>query len=205
MLVAVMLMALASNPYLEEGGSTSPTSTSTRPARAMQISVGQPGLSRDELREAFDLWAQALLAMGRREDAERTYARLLREDPYVPAPTAAPKVRECFERAKRSVWPPPSVKLSSTREGPHVTVTVFDPWSLVQRLRFLQATPDALVEAPAPLVTERVYSATPTVHAQRLLFDALDSNGAMLAHLELPVEGAVVATALEPAPTRRSR
>lgn len=186
MLFALALFSLTANPYLVEGRQHFTNLDFEAAASAMEIAAGQPGLSAAEQREAFDVWAQALLALGRSKEAEKVYARLLTADAYAVAPAGAPKVRECFERAKRSVWPVPSVKLSSARESEaSVRVTVFDPWNVVKRVRWFEAGAQGLKEGPVPEVVERAFAVTPSAGAQRLLFDALGASDALLSHLEV--------------------
>ncbi len=204
MLSVLTVLVLSANPYLAEGRKHFFALEFEAAARTLAIAVEQPGLSGAERREAFDFWAQALLATNRREQAERAYRRLLEADPYAPTPLAAPKVVECFLRAKQAAWPKPAVTLKGTLLAEReVAVTVFDPWALVKRVRWLEGTTAAVTEQPTPTLLDHAFTVTPSARAARLLFDALDPSDVLLAHLEvqLPTRVEVVATAPTPVVT----
>jgi hypothetical protein len=63
-----------------------------------------------ERREAADLQARALIALGRADEAEAVWVRLLEDDPLAEGPVdAAPKIQAVFERARARVpLPAPS-------------------------------------------------------------------------------------------------
>lgn len=194
MLAALAVSLVAANPYLLEGRAHFARLEFEAATRSLAIAVEQPDLDVEERREGFGLWAQSLLAQGRAEEATAAYARLLREDPHAPAPQAAPKVVECFLKARQEVWPKPSVALrplapsgaASPSAAATVTLEVFDPWALTRRVRLLEATEAGrLIERPSPLLNGRTLRVEPSAEATRLLFDALDADGALLAHLEV--------------------
>jgi hypothetical protein len=188
MLPLLLLTVLAGTPSLEEGRRHFKELEFDAAAAALAMALAQPGLSPAERREATDLRAQSLLAVGRTEEADGAYADLLGADPHAPGPEAsAPKVQASFLRAKQRVWPRPSVALSRAAEAPAgaVAVSVQDPWGLVRRVRWLEALGAAPVERPAPPLEGRVLTVVPSPAAQRALFDALAADGTRLAHLEV--------------------
>lgn len=184
-LSTVALVALAANPYLTEGRRHFANLEFEAAAAALVVAIEQPGLTQDERREGFDLYAQSLLASGRTDAAEKAYTRLLVDDAYAPAPRAAPKVIECFTRAKRLAWPPPAVTLTHRLEP--LVVTVFDPWSAVKRVRWFQALGEGLVEGAPPTLVERRFQLSAAANAHRVLIDALGTDDVLLAHLEVPL------------------
>lgn len=92
-------------------------------------------------------------------------------------------------KARQQVWPRPSVSFNGgwSEDGTTVVVHITDPWSLVKRIRRLEDGPRGLVERESPRVENRAFTVTPGADATRLLLDALDAAGVLLAHLELPV------------------
>lgn len=190
MLSSLVLVTLAANPYLDEGRRHFANLEFDAAAKALAIATEQPGLSTPERREAFDVYAQALLALQRRDEAISAYRRLLESDAYAPPPQAAPKVVECFLAAKRLAYPPPGVKVASTVDGKTVAVTVFDPWGDVKRVRWFEGTAAELREGAAVELREHQVRLTPSKTAQRVLFDALGNADVLLAHGELELGGA---------------
>ena len=183
MLVLWLSTVLAANTYLDEGRRHFSALEFDGAARTLAVAVEQPGLTVDERREAFHLWAQSLLAIDQRDLAEQVYVRLLKDDPYAPRPEAAPKVVDTFLRAKQQAWPRPSVTLQQApaASDQEAQVAVFDPWNLVQRVRWFDGTRE---QPSVPQVDHHV-TVTPGPQATRLLFDALDASGVLLAHLEV--------------------
>ncbi len=204
MVISLALSAvLAANPYLDEGRRHFTSLDFEEAIRSMRIAVQQPGLTDEERCEAYDVWAQAALALGRPKEAESAYVTLLEKDPYAPAAAAAaPKVRETFLRAKRRLWPPPGVTLQrEAADSESLTVVLFDPWQLVQRVRWLEVTERAVeAEQTATASGPHRYAATPSKAARRVLFDALGTSGQLLAHLEVPLGNGVTAAAAGAAP-----
>lgn len=203
MLSAVVTLFLCGNPYLAEGRKHYDTLEFDAAARSFAVAVDQTELTLDEKRSAFELWAQALLALNRRDEAEKVFVRWLKEDPYAPTPKAAPKVVDAFLRARQLAWPKPAVKWSrlDDREG-SVRMELFDPWSLTARVRWLEAGEGGLTERPSPPLEAHVLSVQPTPGTRRLLFDALDAQDALLSHVEVALTGAAQLAATPPAVTR---
>lgn len=202
-----VLVALAANPYLDEGRRHFGNLEFDAAARSLAIATEQPGLSVAERREAFDVYAQALLALQRRDDAIAAYRRLLQADAYAPAPQAAPKVVECFLAAKRSAYPPPAVKATARVDGRSVTVSVFDPWGEVKRVRWFEATASGLNESAAARVVDHQVTLESADGTQRVLFDALGAGDVLLDHVEVelgPVAPDVVAPAPAPSSSKRT-
>ncbi|MFT3707737.1 MAG: hypothetical protein QM817_08725 [Archangium sp.] len=197
--VAVSLM-LCANPYLTEARKHFDTLEFDAATRSFAVAVEQSDLSAEERRIAFDLWAQALLALNRRDEAEKVYVRWLKSDPWAPPPNAAPKVVDAFLRARQIAWPKPSVKWTRVDDGSSGTVRVelFDPWSLASRVRWLEALESGLTERPTPPLEAHVLTVQPTPGAKRLLFDALDAQDVLLSHFEIAL---AVGAATTRAPT----
>jgi hypothetical protein len=176
-LSVLTVLALTANPYLEEGRKHFTALEFEAAARTLAIAVEQPGLSGADRRDAFDLWAQSLLATNQRDQAERAYRRLLEADPYAPTPQASPKVVDCFVRAKQAAYPRPSVTLKGSLVADRaVLVKVFDPWALVKRVRWLERTAEAVTEQRAAVLTDRAFTVKPSPDARSVLFDALDPS-----------------------------
>ena len=76
----------------------------------------------DERREAVELQACALMALGRADEAEAAWAALLQVDPEAPGPVGgAPKLRAVYERARARVplpVPPPPPEPEAAPEPP---------------------------------------------------------------------------------------
>lgn len=184
MVLSLLLAVLASNPYLDEGRRHFANLEFDAAVKALAIAVEQPGLSSLERREAFDTYAQSLLAVERRDDAIAVYKRLLSADPLTPTPKAAPKVVESFLVAKRAVFPPPAVTLEALQAGEAVNVSVFDPWQAVKRVRWLELT-ESLTEGQPVAIVEGRFVLTPSPAAKKVLIDALGANDVLLVHREL--------------------
>jgi tetratricopeptide (TPR) repeat protein len=200
-LSVLTVLALTSNPYLEEGRKLSKALEFEAAARTLAIAVEQPGLSVDERRVAFDELAKAFLATNQRDQAERAYRKLLEADPYVPTPDGAPKVVECFMRAKQAVYPKPAVTLKGSLMADRaVTVKVFDPWALVKRVRWLERTTEAATEQRTPELVDRALTVTPSAAARSVLFDALDPSDVLLAHVDVQLPPVTLAPVVRSSP-----
>jgi len=198
-LASISALLIAANPSFESGKHLFGELEFEAAAQALSLAVEEPGLSTDERREAFDLWAQSLIATGDVPAAERAYARLFKVDPYVPPPRASPKVVDAFRAAKARVFPRPSVSLQGElRADRRVLVRLLDPWALVARVRWFEVSPSAVSARPSPELEERTLTVAPTLEATSVLFDALGKNDALLAHLEVKLGDA----RWEPAPPR---
>lgn len=186
MFCSTLLLVLAADPYLAEGQRHFDALEFAAATTSLTVAVEQPELSVEQRRQAFHLLAQSLLALDRRDDARLAYERLLKRDPLAPPPEAAPKVVDAFLAAKASVWPRPSVTLKAREDLPSVTVEVFDPWALVARVRCFERVDGRLVEA-ATAAQQPLWRVQPRDAAERVLIDALDRSGVLLAHLEVPL------------------
>lgn len=197
MLSAAAALVLCINPYLVEGRKHYDTLEFDAAARSFAVAVEQSDLTNDERRSAFDLWAQALIALNRRDEAEKVFVRWLKSDPYAPTPKAAPKIVDAFLRARQLAWPKPAVKWSRLDDGADqsVRVELFDPWSLTSRVRWLESDDGALSERPTPPLEAHVLTVQPSAGSRRLLFDALDVQGVLLAHFEVSLAAAIAAPA----------
>lgn len=188
--MTLVLLLLATNPHWVAGQKQFAALEFEAAARSLSIAVQQPDLSVDERRAAYHLWAQALIAVRRPDEAETVLARLLRDDPHAPAPKgAAPKIQEAFARARQRSWPRPSVsfKPAPWAEGPSVKVELIDPWSLVARVRQVDVLPAGPAERESVTVRDHALSVRPGEGAQRVVLDALAENDRPLAHLDLEV------------------
>ena len=124
---------LAANPYLDEGRALYDTVRYAQAEPKLKLATEAPESTVDERRQAFDLYARCLMAMGRTPEAQTAYAKLLAEDPEAPPPgDAAPKIRELFQAARRQVYPPDYVRLSGLPSAPgRVEADLLDPWGNV--------------------------------------------------------------------------
>ncbi|MBL8912103.1 MAG: hypothetical protein JNM17_15515 [Archangium sp.] len=190
MLAAISLVSvlLASNPYLDEGRRHFDALEFEAANASLTVAVQQSSLTTEERRTAFDLQARALLALNRKEDAIAAYARLLERDPYAPQPSGAPKVIDAFLRGREKAWPKPSVKWSRAAdpEAGAIKVELQDPWALVMRARYFESSKAGLSEHSAQVIDHSLV-VRPSPSTSQVLFDALDANGTLLAHFEVPV------------------
>ena len=159
-MTAVVLMLLATNPYLTEGKSYLQQLAYEKALGPLTLAAQVPGQSTSERREAYDLLARTRAALGDLPGAAAAYATLLEKDPLAPAPAdAAPKIREAFRAAKAQVYPMGTVRLTAVKaaEG-HLAFELFDPWAVVTRLevheaggaRTIARVPEASVDVRLP-------------------------------------------------------
>jgi hypothetical protein len=182
MLEALLLLAMAVNPYLEEGRERYEALRYEQALGPLILALEVPGQTQLELREAFDLLARTRAALGDLAGTRATYVELLKRDPMAPLPTdAAPKIRDAFTAARRERYPAGTVRLARKpgTDG-RVKVEVTDPWGVVVRveLRAVGGEPRAVAQGGGPVVELR---APPGLEQGWVA--ALDATGGVLATL----------------------
>jgi hypothetical protein len=134
---------LGANPFLEEGKQFYRDMFYPQAADRLRVAVDAPNITREERREAVDLLARSLAALGHLDEAEHEYARLLEKDSNAPAPAhAAPKIRQAFLKAKERLYPHDFVQLTLVAVTPaSIEINMVDPWQAVHDIDVFQARP----------------------------------------------------------------
>lgn len=146
---------LAANPHLDEARRLYEQLKYPDAVARLRVARDVPTNTPDEQRQIADLLARSLIAQGRTADAEKAWAELLAAQPDAPEPVdASPKIREVFQKAKRSVYPADFVKLERGPSPPELLeATLTDPWRRVASV-VLECS-----GAPQPLPVARHVSA----------------------------------------------
>lgn len=128
-----MALVVAVNPHLDEGRRLYEQLKYPEAEQWLKVALQSPANTPEESAQIADLLARSQIAQGRAGDAERTWARLLEQQPHAPDPAgASPKIRDVFARAKRSVFPEGFVKLERRPSAPgRFEADLLDPWNRV--------------------------------------------------------------------------
>src|SRR5258705_13647266 len=112
-------LVLAVNPHLDEGRRLYEQLKYPEAEARLKVAELSPTNTPEERAQIADLLARSLIAQGRAADAERTWAELLAKQPHAPDPAgASPKIRDVFQRAKKSVYPEGFVRLGRGPAAP---------------------------------------------------------------------------------------
>lgn len=185
---AVLLLALAANPHLDEGRKLYEQLHYPEAEARLKIAAQAPNNSAAEQAQIVDLLARSMIAQGRSADAERVYSELLAKQSDAPDPAgASPKIREVFSRAKRSVYPEGFVRLQRAPSAAgRLEVELIDPWRKVKSVQL------AISKAGAPWTTQPMTLdarhagaelAPPPGATWRCTVEALDDDGKVVAAL----------------------
>jgi tetratricopeptide (TPR) repeat protein len=184
----LLSLLLSSNPHLDQGRSLFRALKYDEALKPLERATQATTSTQAERRESFDLYARALAALGRIDEAERAYAALLATDPMAPAPAGvAPKISDAWLRAKRGLYRDDWVRLSALPAAAgELRIEVLDPWARVATLELAQGEQRTTLELVAGTARATPAAGTWTVNA-------LDAGGRAVASLSGGAPVAVVA------------
>jgi hypothetical protein len=185
---SVLLLALAANPHLDEGRKLYEQLKYPEAEARLKIAAEAPNNTSAEQAQIADLLARAMIAQGRSAEAERVYSELLAKQSDAPDPAAAsPKIREVFNRAKRSVYPEGFVRVQRAPSAAgRLEVELIDPWRKVKSLSLAVSKAGAAWVAQPMTTTARHAGADlapPPGATWRCTVEALDDTGTVVASL----------------------
>ena len=140
----LLLSLLLTHPDLDEGR-VAFSAMKYRAAVPALTRVTQDGAAADaEVQEALTLLARSHLALKAPEAAEAAFEALLRRSPMAEEPAGSPALRALFQKAKVTVFPPGTVRLSRRQSGEDtLLVEVVNPWRVALVATWYQVRPVA--------------------------------------------------------------
>ena len=215
-----LALALAANPYLDEGRGLYRALHYPQALSRLEVASRVPTSSPDERRETFDLLARCHAALGQQQQAEAAYTALLAQDPDARlADDASPKIQAVCDQAKQRLYPPDFVRLKRLpAPAERLEVRLIDPWRAVQALVVFEgARGGAFASRPLERDTDQG-RANLDPGTDRLYVEARAADGSVLARLgsdadPLPASEAsvaapptaVAAPGIPPEPPRKPR
>jgi hypothetical protein len=132
----VLLVALAANPYLEQGRRLYEAAQFKDALAKLAVARDVPTNDVREKAEILDLLARCEVAEGQRESAERHYEELLGLKPHHVLPKdLSPKIGEVFDDAKRHLFEPDFVAFRPLPAAPGAArAELVDPWGQVAQV-----------------------------------------------------------------------
>lgn len=188
LVVACVALIEGANPYLAEGRALYSSVHYAEAETKLRLACAVPTSTPQEVREACDLLARSVAALGRPLEAEQVYAELLERDPEAPEPVeASPKVRALYQRAKARVYPPAYVRLRRLPSVPgRLEIEIIDPWKQVQEIQLSERQDGGFqkrsLRRTAGTAATELSTATDTEDADWVV-DALAADGSLLAQL----------------------